>query len=152
MGTLYSARPRAAAGFTLIELMVTIVIATILLMIAIPSYNSQIRKSRRTDARTALLDLASREERYFSTNSAYTNSAANLGFSGAFPQTVGSGYYQVSVCVANGAPPCAGAAATGSIFLLTATATGAQVADTQCANLTVDNTGAQNATSATCWN
>ena len=53
-------------GFTLIELMVVVVIATILVGIAVPSYMSQMRKSRRTDAKTALLELAGREERFLS--------------------------------------------------------------------------------------
>jgi len=43
----------SAAGFSLIELMVTVAIATILISIAIPAYNTQIRKSRRTEAKTA---------------------------------------------------------------------------------------------------
>ena len=55
-------------GFTLVELMVVIVIASILMAIAVPSYKNSIRKSRRTDAKTALLDLAGREERFNSTN------------------------------------------------------------------------------------
>ncbi len=52
-------------GFTLIELMVTIMVAAILAAIAVPSYTSQIRKSRRTEARNAVLDAAAREERLF---------------------------------------------------------------------------------------
>jgi len=63
---------------------------------------SQVRKSRRTEARTALLDLAAREERFFSTNSAYTNVPANLGYAGTFPAPVGSSYYQVNVTNATG--------------------------------------------------
>ena len=55
---------RRNRGFTLIELMVVVVIATILLGIAVPSYMSQVRQSRRTEAKTALLDLAGREERF----------------------------------------------------------------------------------------
>ena len=49
-------------GFTLVELMVTLVVAAILATIAIPAYQNQIRESRRTEAKTALLDLAGREE------------------------------------------------------------------------------------------
>jgi len=142
------------AGFTLIELMVTIAIVAILATVAVSAYTSQVQKSRRTEARTALLDLASREERYSSTNNTYTNSPANLGYTGAaFPITVGSGYYQVSVCVASGvtAPNCAGANATGSVFLLTATAIGTQAKDAACATLTVDSTGTQGGTNTTCW-
>jgi len=67
-------------GFTLIELMVVVAIATILFAIAIPSYVTYIRESRRTEAKTAVLDLAGREERYLSTSpTAYTAVPANLG-------------------------------------------------------------------------
>lgn len=144
--------PRAA-GFTLIELMVTIVVATILITIAVPSYTSQIRKSRRTDAKTALLDLAGREERYMSTHSSYTSDPSQLGYGTGttFPVNVGSNYYQLNVCV-NAALPCNANAGTGAAYLLTATAINTQAKDTQCLNLYVDSTGNQTATSANCWN
>src|SRR2546430_17273057 len=66
-----------AMGFTLIELMVVVAIATILFSIAIPSYMSYIRQSRRTDAKTAVLELAGREERFLSTHPAAGTSTAN---------------------------------------------------------------------------
>ena len=150
-----------SAGFTLIELMVTVVIAAVLVSIALPMYSAQVRQSRRSEARTALLDMASREERYASTNSVYSSATANLGYYGTFPATVGSGYYQVSACVNTAIASCPGAdAGTGATFLLTATpvATSPQVKDTQCGSFTLDSTGAQNvtgtasATPATCWN
>jgi type IV pilus assembly protein PilE len=75
-----------SAGFTLIELMTVLVIGTILATIAIPAYRGQIQKSRRTEARTALLDLAAREERYLSTNNTYSSLPGDLGYAGtAFP-------------------------------------------------------------------
>lgn len=136
---------RHVAGFTLIELMVVITIATILLTIAVPSYTSQMRKSRRTEARTALLDLAAREERFFSTNSAYTIVPGNLGYAGTFPVQVGSAYYQVSVTTP-----------TATTFTATATRINAQVGDTACGDFSIDNTGAQTVSGATaaktCWN
>lgn len=142
------ATPWKSSGFTLIELMVTIVIAAILFAIAVPMYTQQLIQSRRTDARTALLDLASREERYMSTNSAYSNAPASLGYSGAWPITVGGGYYQIT------------AATTATTFLLTAAPVAGtpQAKDKICANFTLDNTGSQQvtgsakATPSTCWN
>lgn len=143
------------SGFTLIELMVVVVIVTILLSIAIPSYMSQVRQSRRTEAKTALLDLAGREESYFSTNgSTYTATAASLGYAawGAF----GSGYYSLAApCT----PACAPSAAIPApSFTLTATPLGTQVKDTQCASFSVDSTGKQYAfdsagadNTAYCW-
>jgi len=150
-----ASRMSRSAGFTLIELMVVVIIATILLSIAIPAYTSQIRKSRRTEARTAVLDLASREERFFSTSAAYTSSAANLGYA-AFPAQVGSNYYQVNVC----SPACNAGGPAAPSFSVTATpvAGNGQDKDTQCVSFTVDSTGRQAAldssstdSTATCW-
>jgi type IV pilus assembly protein PilE len=147
-------------GFTLIELMVVVIIATILLSIAIPSYMSQVRESRRTEAKTALLDLAGREESYFSTNgSIYTAAAANLGYT-ALPATTPNGYYTVTVvCVAAqgaalGCDPNAGAP-NGPAYYLTATPVGTQATDTQCTTFSVDSLGNQFSTGtntvAQCW-
>jgi type IV pilus assembly protein PilE len=140
------------SGFTLVELMVTVVIATILVSIAIPTYTSQIRKSKRTDAKTALLDLAGREERYMATNSAYTSDASLLGYgTGAtFPVTLPNNDYTINVTTLinanNGATP-----PTPASYILTATTTGTQNSDTQCHTFTLDNKGVQSATSTTCW-
>lgn len=151
--------PRAA-GFTLIELMVTIVIATILLSIAIPTYSTQIRKSRRTEARAAVLDLATREERYFSVNNSYSQLDTDLAYGNTGQQinglSVGSGYYTVTVTVAPAAP---GPPATLATFTIVATYNGQQAKDTQCASFQVIQTGQQSSlnsagtdSTATCWN
>src|SRR5215469_934655 len=95
-GTMEPQATRPDEGFTLIELMVVVAIATILLSIAIPNYMNYARQSRRSEAKTALLDLAGREESYFSTNgTAYTNVAASLGFNAAWGAAFGSGYYSM---------------------------------------------------------
>ena len=144
-------------GFTLVELLTAMVIAAILLAVAIPSYRSQTQKSRRTEAKTALLDLASREERFNSTNSSYSSSPTNLGYSGSWPLKVGSGYYQITACVA-ATTACGTDAGTGQAFLLTAEPVGAQVGDTQCRSFTLDSTGLQKVTGtssgtpSSCWN
>lgn len=148
-----SLRP-ATPGFTLVEVMVTVSIIACLAAIAIPSYTLQIRKSRRVEGRIALLDFATREERFYSTNSAYTSSPADLGYSGNFPQAIGSGYYQLSVCVAN-TTSCAGStASTGSAFVVQATPLGIQAKDSGCTSFSLDSTGVESATGASapaCW-
>jgi type IV pilus assembly protein PilE len=142
-----------SAGFSLIELMVTVVVASILVAIAVPTYTAQVRKSRRTDAKTALLDLAGREERFFSTNNgAYTAVAASLGYSGSFPVTIGSGYYQIAAPVV-----VAGTTTAVATFSITATPIGTQVNDTSCASFTINSQGQQLATgtdpnpNVDCW-
>jgi type IV pilus assembly protein PilE len=146
----------ALAGFTLIELMVTLVVVTILMTIAIPAYQNQIRESRRTEAKTAVLDLAGREETLFSTKNLYSMVPSDVGYGGAvFPIAVGSDYYTVSVVVPNPAAP-----ATQPSFVITATpvAGTSQALDAACQSFTVDQLGNQSALNAagadntkTCW-
>ena len=64
--------PRAARGFTLIELMIVVALVAILSAIAYPAYQESVRRGHRTSAKTALLDLAGREERYYATNNVYS--------------------------------------------------------------------------------
>jgi len=144
-------KPRRAAGFTLIELMVTLVVAAILISIAIPSYQSQVRKSRRTEARNAVMDLAAREERYYSVNNTYTNLALQLGYgqdnAAISDRSIGSGYYTVSVNLTAAAPP----AHAG--FQIIAKAVGTQAKDTACQQFAVDDIGTQTSLPSTdCWN
>jgi len=139
---------RSSLGFTLIELMVVVVIATILISIAVPSYMSQVRQSRRVEAKTAMLDLAGREERYLSTNpAAYTNVPANLGYN-AFGVPIGNGYYTLNVC-SPAASPCNGvnipnAPAAPSYTIVALPVAGqSQANDTQCQSFAVDSSGQQ---------
>ncbi len=142
-----------AAGFTLIELMVTIVIATILIAIAVPTYQIQMRKSRRTEAKTAILDFASREERLFATQNAYSTDPVALGYTaagGSWPVSTGT-YYQINTTTI--AAPTATTPATFSVTVVPI-ATGPQANDGICTSFTVTNTGLQSATGSNpsaCW-
>lgn len=51
-------------GFTLMELLFTIVVVAVLAALAYPSYLEQLRKSRRADAKSALLACAQMLERF----------------------------------------------------------------------------------------
>ena len=124
--------PNRASGFTLIELMITLAIVAILAAIAVPAYNDQVRKGRRAGAKALLMDIAGRQERYYTANSTYADTLAKLGLTTTASTNDGS--YLVSVA------PDAGGIALG--FVLTATLQGA-FTDPKCGNLSMAATGAK---------
>ena len=151
-----SLRPAGAEGFTLIELMITVVIASILMTIAFPLYLHQIRESRRTDARSALLDLASREERYYAINNAYSSTASVVGYTGwGSGNPVGSGYYYLVQPVITAATATAPA---GFSLVAKPIAGKGQDQDSDCQIFTVTQTGQETSansaaadSSPICW-
>jgi type IV pilus assembly protein PilE len=148
--------PHPAAGFTLIELMITLLVIAILSAIAYPIYEHQMVESRRTEARSALLELAAREERYYATQNAYTMSASQLGYTGSWPIVIGSDQmYEMEQPSVSANPP---------YFKLTAVPVPGSVQqqnDATCASFSVDSTGAETSTNSgggtnspepgTCW-
>lgn len=144
------------AGFTLIELMIVVAIVAILAAIAVPSYLNYVRQSRRASAKTALLDLASREEKWYAVQNRYDATLTDLGYASAqvsgspeaiqVPNNTNEDYYSVSVSVT----PASAATAAG--FIATAVPQGDQTKDT-CGSYTLTNLGVQgNSTSSNgCW-
>jgi len=131
-------------GFTLIELMIVIVIVGILFAFALPSYERSVLRGHRADAQGILFDISARQERFLAQNNTYTtdiNTAAGLNMG---TTTSNNGYYNLTVAACGG-----GAIAT--CYLLTATATGGQATDTDCATITLTSTGVTSGTTANCW-
>jgi type IV pilus assembly protein PilE len=148
---------------TLIELVITMVIVAILASIAIPAYNAYVLKSHRTEAKTALLDLAGMEERFFSTTNTYSQAPSDLGYAPAsFPINTVSNYYTITVpanAFSAATPPSALApAGIPATYGFTATAIGVQANDTACATLSISSNGTKTATgtdpnpNVDCWN
>lgn len=140
------------AGFTLIELMIAVAIIAILAMIAYPSYQQYVLKSHRVDAKTALLDLATRQERFFTLQNVYSSSPTALGYGAAsFPiavQTGGQSFYTINVTQVNNA-------ASPPSFSASAVPAGPQVKDA-CGSYGITSQGIQsnsgNTTpTAQCW-
>ena len=65
-------------GFTLIELLVVIIIIGILAAIAIPIFLNQKKKAVDASIKSDLHQVANEEESYFTDNTEYTSTAANL--------------------------------------------------------------------------
>ena len=136
----------AQGGFTLIEVMITVAILGIIAAIALPSYQSYVVKSRRADAKSALMQAANRQEQFILNRSTYTNDMTLLGYP-ANPARSPDGFYSIS------AAACA-AVAIQRCYVLTATPVGPQANDTRCGSLTLASTGARGATGTNpgeCW-
>ena len=130
-------------GMSLMELMIVMLIIGILAAIAYPSYQEQVRSSRRADCSGALTGLGNAMERFFTVNSTYLGAAAggaNTGSPAVFPATCptdgSAATYNLTI-----------QAATASTYTLQATPTGAHTGD-RCGNLTLTNTGLKGVSSA----
>jgi len=129
-------------GFTLIELMITVAVIAILSAVALPSYTKYVQKSRRADAKTALLELATRQERYYSLNNAYTSDPVKLGYgaSATFPVAVnvsGQSNYQIDFTKDGAGVSNVSARA----FEAKATPIGNQTKDTDCYAFVINQLG-----------
>lgn len=136
-----SPNPRSHAGFTLIELMVVLAIAAILAAVALPAYQSSIRKGRRSDAIDATAAVQQAQERWRANNTSYSSDIVDELQLGS--QLSKSGYYRLSISAATGAGyTLAAAAVTGK----------GQDKDTGCSTLTLTVVnGSATQSPAGCW-
>jgi type IV pilus assembly protein PilE len=157
--TTMEMRLQPTKGFTLIELMVAVAVTGILATIAVTSYRSFVLRAHRTEAKSALLDMASLEERFLSTSTTggYSSNPTDLGYPAGFPIAFGSGYYNIPTADFVVVLPVVATATPGS-FRITGVAIGTQVSDTACATYTVTSAGARTAktqagidNTTTCW-
>ena len=139
-----------AAGVTLIELMIVVVIVGVLAMIGIPSYRQYTMRAQRTEAKTALLQIATSQERYYLRFNSY-GTLAQLAAAN-YPTTSEHGVYTLAMATTNGwaqdytasATPAAGGGTNGVDM----------TADAECTTFTVNSQGARTAMpdpNGRCW-
>ncbi len=134
-------------GFTLIELMIVVAIVAVLLLVALPAYQDQLQKGRRTDAMAALQDIAGSMEKFMLDRSTYTESLDDLGYD--TPTDSPEGYYRITV-----REPVAGSCEITNCYVLDATPQGVQVGDTKCTQFTLWSNGVKEALGTLendCW-
>lgn len=129
-------------GFTLIEIVIACAAVAILSAIALPSYMTSVQKSRRSEAKSALLGAAGQLERYFTERGTYAT--ATLGTSGVYPNHTENSYYTLSL-----------ANLTATTYTLQATPANQQVGD-PCGTMTYTDAGVKGVTGGTwtvaqCW-
>ena len=126
-------------GFTLIELMISLAIVAILVAIAYPAYNDYVFRSRRADAKTALVTAAQYLERNFSTQNTYLNTPLPAGMMCA-PACGANQTHVINFSTT--------VATTATSFTLVATAINGQLAAENrlgCISFTLDNFGQRRA-------
>lgn len=138
--TLIAVKPEhhRSSGFTLLELVIALAIIAVLALAALPSYETQLIQSRRSDATTALTTFAQKMERYALENGSYSDATTDL-----YQSASNQSYYNLSVT------------STSNSYTLTATPTGIQADDNECGNFTLDDLGTRGisgtATVEQCW-
>lgn len=139
-------------GVTLLELMIVTVVISILGAIAIPSYREYTMRAQRSEAKSALLRLATNQERFYLQNNQYSLDPVALGFPGS---TSEYGVYDIAIVSPNGvaqdwqatATPAAGGGTNGVDMTM----------DAECTSFTLTSAGARTATpgvngaNGRCW-
>jgi type IV pilus assembly protein PilE len=140
-------------GFTLIELVVAVCIVAILLAVALPSYQRQLRNTRRSLGVAELLQVMMRQEQYFVDRKRYAATLTDLGFP-ASPYAIDAQGNAVSA-LASDRIYLIELAMQQDAYTLHATAQLSQTADHLCGNLSLDSTGARRASGGgsarQCW-
>lgn len=110
---------RRARGFTLIEVLSVLGIASILSSIAYPSFQGSLQKARRTDALVALTQVQISQERWFVNHRGYATLAELR-----LPAQTSSGHYALEMIAADEAR-----------YEVVARASGSQARDSECRHL-----------------
>ncbi len=133
-------------GFTLIELMITVAVIAILAAVALPSYQEYIKKGRRADAQSFMLEVAAKQQHFLVDRRAYSTSLTADPADGGLGMTVPAAvapHYDIELAADNAARP--------PTFTLTAKPKGSQTTE-KCGELGLNHVGAKTYTgTGTCW-
>jgi type IV pilus assembly protein PilE len=140
-------RPTALRGFTLIELVITVVIVGILAAVAYPSYKESVAKGRRSQATAELMAAHQWMDRFYTENFRYDQNSAAVETtnSALFPARFstsprpgeGTAAYNLSLSTL-----------ARESYVITATRTGTMSGD-RCGNLTIDHLGTKGVAAGT---
>jgi type IV pilus assembly protein PilE len=139
-----------AAGFTLIEILIALVIVAITTLLAASTYRKQLQRGHRAQAAQSLLLAAAEQEKFHLANGTYVSrldaSAGDDPPGLPVASRTPGGHYTIAVTLA-----------TAAEFRVVATASGSQ-SDPACHTLSIDESGRRQApgaggadSAARCW-
>lgn len=140
-----SSKRGAAAGFTLIELMIALVVIALLAAIGYPGYLRHVTSSSRAAAQTEVSELASMQEKIFLNSNAYTGDMTT-----AYNGTAAGGLGKTSGKTDDGKYTLAFTVSTAQSYTITAT----PVAGTSQAGdgaFSIASTGARTCSTSSSW-
>lgn len=141
------------SGFTLIELMIVVVVVAILAAIAFPQYRDYVVRSNRAVAKSLLVQVADRQEQFFTDRKAYATDMTALGYPGATTIFVGRDGNPTATDPGDAlyAIALSGVSATG--YTLTATPRNTQADDTKCTAMAINQAGQRTSqpVGSECW-
>lgn len=126
-------------GFSLLEIMIVVTIVAILAATATMGYGRYVQRANRSEAKSVLVDLAQRLERYYTDQGTYDGFSAPTALRRVPAETSRTQLYAVSV------------ATNDQTFTVTAAPRNQQLED-RCGSLNVDNVGRRGSTGGgDCW-
>ena len=140
------------SGFSLIELLAVLALLAILMALALPSYQSSVRRANRAEAWSVMMKIMHEQERHYSMHGSYAafSAAKARGFtwySGGRPE---NSAYEIS------AAECDGHTLKQCVILSAEPGTSKVrqgYADEDCGTLTLDSAGVRTASGngSSCW-
>lgn len=85
-------RNSSQQGFTLIELMITVMIVAILASFALPSYRQYVIRANRAAAKEAMMDIANRQQQFLLAHRSYADKSTLEATGYTLPSEVGRYY------------------------------------------------------------
>jgi type IV pilus assembly protein PilE len=116
----------AERGFTLIEVLVTLSMAGVLSSVALPTFQGQLQKARRTDALVTMMQVQLAQSRWRANSTGYAT-LAQIGVA----NVSSAGHYALAL-----------SSNDDDQYEVRAAATGAQASDTACRHMLLRVTGA----------
>ena len=132
---------RKMRGVTMVELMIVVIVLGILAAVAYPNYRDFAARAKRNEAKAALLQIATQQERFYLNNNTYTTDMTQLGFPVGANFVTESGSYTITV-----------GAADAANFTATANYNNADNEANKCGSFGIDGRGTRtSAPYVDCW-